>query len=202
MKFNVILADPPWRYDNEKSNDPRLGGFTYKSIDLEALKALEVSKVSADDCLLFLWATGPKLPEAFEVIKAWGFTYTTMAFVWVKTYKSKQPITGLGHWTRSSCEYVLLGKRGSPKRISHNVLQLLDDLYEPTFYAEATRHSVKPEEVQNRIDRLVGPDLKKLELFARRHRQGWTCTGLELDGMDVKAAIDMWSQINRQEASE
>jgi N6-adenosine-specific RNA methylase IME4 len=103
-------------------------------------------------------------------MEAWGFTYKTVAFVWVKTTKAGTPATGMGFWTRSNAEIVLLGTRGHPKRLAKNVGQII--------LAPRGEHSVKPEEVQDRIEALVpGP---YLELFARRARPGWACHGDQL----------------------
>ena len=115
------------------------------------------------------------MPEAFEVIRAWGFEYKTCAFVWVKTTKDESRFaTGMGYWTRANAEICLLATRGSPKRINADVHQVIS--------SPRTEHSRKPEEVATRIERLVpGP---YLELFARRPREGWSLWGNEaIDGV-------------------
>lgn len=97
----------------------------------DEIKNLPVSKISADDSALFLWATFPTLESAFEVIKAWGFTYKTVAFVWVK--KNKKPDSwfwGLGHWTRANAEICLLATKGKPRRNSKSVHQIIDERVE------------------------------------------------------------------------
>ena len=78
--YEVVYADPPWKYDNEKNNDPKLGGFTYKSMLLEDIMAMPLREIVSDSCALFLWATMPKLPEAFSVISAWGFNSSVILF--------------------------------------------------------------------------------------------------------------------------
>ena len=68
----------------------------YPVMTVEEICELPVPKFAADNCVLFMWATFLKLEEAFEVIKAWGFKYSTVAFVWVK--KTKNRIAGLWVW--------------------------------------------------------------------------------------------------------
>jgi len=135
--------------------------------------ALPVAEIAAKDCMLFLWATFPNLPEAFKVIKAWGFTYKTVAFVWVKRNK-KSPgwFWGLGYWTRANAEICLLATKGKPQRFSRKVHQVIDTPIE--------EHSKKPQEARNRITELAG-DLPRIELFAREQTPGWDVWGNEVE---------------------
>ena len=113
---------------------------------IEDICALPVSSLAAPDCALFMWVTFPTLPDAFKVIKSWGFTYKTVAFVWVKRNKKTPSLFwGLGHWTRANAEMCLLATKGKPKRISAKVHQIIDTPIEA--------HSKKPDETRNRIDR-------------------------------------------------
>ena len=88
-------------------------------MSIDELCALPVETLAEKDCLLFLWATFPQLPETLRLIQAWGFTFKTVAFVWLKLNK-KSPtwFYGLGYWTRGNAEICLLAKRGKPKRRS------------------------------------------------------------------------------------
>ena len=79
-KYGIIYADPPWLYDNQKNNDPAMGGITYPTMSLEDICNMPIHNIASKNCILFLWATMPKLREALEVIKAWGFNYKTCAF--------------------------------------------------------------------------------------------------------------------------
>lgn len=134
--------------------------------------ALPVADIAAPDCALFMWVTFPTLPDAFKVLEAWGFTYKTVAFVWVKrNKKSPSWFWGLGHWTRANAEMCLLATRGKPKRISAAVHQIIDSPIE--------EHSKKPDETRNRIVELVG-DLPRIELFARQTAPGWDVWGNEV----------------------
>jgi len=172
--YRILYADPPWKYDNERNNDPKQGGMTYKTITAEELSELPISEIADKDAILFLWATMPKLREALSVMAAWGFRYTTCAFVWVKQNPSGNGIySGLGHWTNGNAELCLFGKRGRGcKRIAKNVKQIV--------IAPRSRHSAKPDEVRERIVRLVG-DLPRVELFARVKAVGWDAWGNEIN---------------------
>ena len=116
--------------------------------------------------------TFPKLEECFEVIKAWGFVYKTVAFVWIKqTRKSGGWFMGCGHWTRANAEICLLATKGRPQRLSKSVRQLI--------VSPVEQHSKKPDVVRDRIVELVG-DLPRLELFARQKAAGWDVWGNEV----------------------
>lgn len=111
------------------------------------------------------------LREALELIEAWGFKYKTIAFNWIKQNKSGAGLFwGLGNWTRSNSEICLLAIRGKPKRISAAVHSVV--------MAPVQKHSQKPDEVRERIVKLVG-DVPRIELFARAAAPGWDCWGNE-----------------------
>ena len=142
-------------------------------MSINDIKKLPIQAIAADNCILFLWVTMPKLNEVFEVIKAWGFEYKTVAFTWVKRNKKSDGwFWGMGRWTRSNAELCLLATKGNPKRISASVHSILDD--------PIMKHSKKPEEAKNRIVKLVG-DLPCIELFARQKSEGWDVWGNEVE---------------------
>lgn len=171
-KYNIIYADPPWKYNDQKANDPKMGGITYPVMELQDICNLPIKDLCNKDCCLFMWTTMPMLQEALEVIKAWGFKYITCAFCWVKQNPKGVGIySGLGHWTNGNAELCLFAKKGSPKRIMKNVKQIV--------MSPRRKHSQKPDEVRDRIVNLVG-DLPKIELFARQHADGWDCWGNEV----------------------
>ena len=132
--------------------------------------------VADNNSVLFLWAVSPLLPEAFEVMKAWGFKYKTVAFCWSKNTKNGKKVSNLGRWTMGNVELCLLGVKGKPKRVVKNIKQLVE--------AERTKHSKKPNEVRERIVKLMG-DLPRIELFARERVAGWDVFGNEV-GSDIK----------------
>lgn len=177
-KYSIIYADPPWVFTNysdtwhQRRAESRWVGKQYSLMTPEEVAALPVSDISERDAVLFLWATMPKLPIALDTMKAWGFTYKTCAFTWVKTNK-KSPtfFMGMGFWTRSNTEICLLGTRGKnlPRR-SHSVPQVVA--------SPIRKHSQKPDEVRERIVQLLG-DIPRIELFARERVEGWDGWGNE-----------------------
>lgn len=180
MKYKIIYADCPWQYRDKKNCDPKMGGITYPTMSLDEIKRLPVGELADKSCALFLWATMPLLPEAIDVIDAWGFRYTTCAFTWVKLNPSGRGIySGLGHWTNGNAELCLFAKRGSPKRIARNVKQIV--------LAPRGRHSAKPPEVRDRIVQLLG-DLPRIELFAREKVPGWDSWGNEIES-DIQLTV-------------
>ena len=183
MNYSIIYTDNPWRYADQKANDPAMGGITYPTMTVEELSALPVGDLAAKDCVLFCWATMPRLREALQVIEAWEFQYTTCAFCWVKQNPSGQGIySGLGHWCCGNAELVLLAKRGRPQRISKSVKQIV--------LAPRGRHSAKPPEVRDRIVQLLG-DVPRIELFARERVENWDCWGSEVDS-DLVLEAGRW----------
>ena len=142
-------------------------------MSIDELCALPVETLAEKDCLLFLWATFPQLPEALRLIQAWGFTFKTVAFVWLKLNK-KSPtwFYGLGYWTRGNAEICLLAKRGKPKGRSAGVHQFI--------ISPVEEHSKKPDVTRDKINELAG-DLTRVELFARQKTPGWDVWGNEVD---------------------
>jgi N6-adenosine-specific RNA methylase IME4 len=185
--FGAILVDPPWRFrtwDQREAIQRRNGGTNvsaavhYQTMTIEDIRALPVADVAADDCALFLWISWPMLPDALDVVRAWGFAYKTIAFCWIKAHAGQIELfqddmrdqMGLGYWTRANSEVCLLATRGNPKRLDAGVRQAI---IEPR-----REHSRKPDCVHGRIERLVaGP---YLELFARTTRPGWAAWGDEV----------------------
>jgi N6-adenosine-specific RNA methylase IME4 len=171
-RFAVVLADPPWSFKvYSRKGKLRSAERHYDCMSLDDIKALPVASLAADDCALFLWGICPEVPGALDVIKAWGFEFTTKAFVWAKLNPSGEGLhTGMGYWTRANSEDVWLATRGNPQRLAMDVHQII--------MAPVGQHSEKPAEVHARIERLVaGP---YLELFARTERPGWTVWGNEI----------------------
>ena len=166
-KYNIIYADPPWRYQDKGCNGNCASH--YSTLSLESLENLGgvIDKVSGKDCILFLWVTYPMLQEGLELIKSWGFKYKSIGFQWIKQNKSgKGYFFGLGRWTRGNSECCLIAVKGKPKRVSNKVFQLVISPIE--------EHSKKPDIVRDKIVELVG-DLPRIELFARQHAEGWDC---------------------------
>ena len=154
----------------------------YPTMDIAAIKALPVGELADKDCALFLWITFPMLREAWGVMDAWGFTFKTVAFVWIKQCrKSEGLFTGMGYWTRANAEICLLATRGRPKRAARDVKQVI--------LSHVERHSQKPEEARRRIEALMG-DVPRIELFARASPPGWDVWGNEV-ASDIRLAERM-----------
>ena len=184
-KYDICLSDPPWYFKNYSADAPgeihdRSRGAaryypTMKTIDI---MSIPVNLVVEDNALLFIWAVWPLLPDALQVIKAWGFEYKTIAWVWIKANKSGMGFfTGMGYYTRSNSEPCLLATRGKVRRPVHKGIQSL-------IYSPVREHSRKPDDQYRKIESLY-PDKKYLELFARRERKNWASWGNEVEGVKM-----------------
>lgn len=172
-KYNILYADPPWSYKawNAKKGHKSAAAH-YPTMSLPEICTLPIQTMAANDCVLFLWATYPNLPQALQVMATWGFNYKTVAFTWVKTYKSGKPVIGLGYWTRANAEICLIGVKGRLRRKNNSVSQII--------LAPQREHSRKPDEARERIVQLMG-DLPRIELFARQQYEGWDVWGNEVN---------------------
>jgi N6-adenosine-specific RNA methylase IME4 len=167
-KYNIIYADPPWRYWESGNKNQALH---YTTMTIDEICDLPVKNIADDNCVLFLWVTYPILHEAFRVIESWGFKYSTAAFVWVKKNKQKDsPFVGCGAWTRANSELCLLATKGNIMRLDASISQVVESPIE--------EHSKKPDIVRDLITRLVG-ELPRVELFCRNPAEGWDVCGNE-----------------------
>ena len=187
-KFQVIYADPPWRFQNySQKGEGRNAVAHYDCLTQDQLRQLPVSDFAADNCVLLMWAIDPMLPNAINLIESWGFTYKTVGFYWAKLNKTADPasfsaenfFTGLGYWTRANVEQCLLATRGKPSRRARNVQRLI--------VSQRREHSRKPAQIYDRIKRLV--DGPYLELFSRGSRPGWHQLGDQTGIFDGGVAI-------------
>jgi N6-adenosine-specific RNA methylase IME4 len=170
-QFSIIYGDPPWRFSNKGARGAAENHYLTMSID--EICALPVADIAAPDSALFLWATFPMLPDALRVITAWGFSFKTVAFLWLKQNRiAKTWFYGLGYWTRGNAEICLLATRGRPKRQDKGIHQFIISPIE--------KHSKKPDEARDKIVRLMG-DLPRVELFARQTTPGWAVWGNEVN---------------------
>lgn len=174
-KYDVIYADPPWRYQDKKCNGAC--ALHYDTMKIQDIKDLPVKELAAKDCVIFMWITYPMLKEGIELMEAWGFKYKTIGFQWIKLNKKNgQKFFGLGRWTRGNTEACFIGVRGKPSRKSNKVSQIIEEVIGP--------HSQKPEVVRDKIRELMGAELNYIELFARQHFEGWDCWGNEVGKLD------------------
>ena len=188
-KYQVIYADPPWdyggkmQYDKTTIKGENIGfekkiflssaGFKYTTLKLKQLKTLDVKSIADDDCILFMWTTGPQLANSVELGEAWGFEYKTVAFVWDKM------IHNPGRYTLSQTEFVLVFKKGKipQPRGARNVRQMVA--------VPRGKHSEKPIEVIKGITKMF-PQQDKIELFARNNFVGWDNWGLEVPDSKIE----------------
>lgn len=175
--YDVILLDPPWSYTGQQDKWGAAAKF-YTLMTPEEIIEIPVWEILNPSSVLFIWATGPKLHHAIQVIEAWDLYYRGVAFVWVKTTKKGVPIGAQGvrpSIVKPLTEFVLAAskvKEGRP-------LSLSSEAVVQTVLAPKMEHSRKPEEVQDRIEMLY-PDASRLEMFARRQREGWDVWGDEV----------------------
>jgi N6-adenosine-specific RNA methylase IME4 len=162
-EYDIIYADPPWKYSFSKSGNRKVENH-YPTMTLEEIKSIKVP--AKKDCILFLWATAPKLIESIEVLKSWGFTYKTHC-IWNKE------IIGMGYWFRGQHELLLVGTKGkiSPPDIQHRFSSIHSE--------KRNKHSKKPDYYRNWISSAF-PDKTKIELFARERIVGWDAWGNEV----------------------
>ncbi len=163
-KYDLIYADPPWRYEFSETN-MRAVENQYPTMSLEEICSLDIQSITADNAILFLWATNPKLEEALQVIKSWGFVYRTN-MVWVKDK------IGMGYYARQKHELLLIAKKGNYPAPEESARP------ESVIFAPRAEHSKKPESVYELIEKMY-PFAKKVELFARNKREGWSIWGAE-----------------------
>jgi N6-adenosine-specific RNA methylase IME4 len=155
--FNVIVVDPPWRYESGDS-------LPYPTMAFEDIKAIPVRDIADENSILWLWTTNSHLRVAFEVVEAWGFEYKTL-LTWVKDR------VGTGDWLRGQTEHCILSARGRPVHQLANQTTALNGI--------RREHSRKPEEFYVLVDQLCPGS--KVELFSRQERKGWRAFGNQTD---------------------
>lgn len=176
QRYGVVVADPPWRYrQGETGSLQGRASAHYATMSDEEIYAMPISKLLANDAVLFLWGTWPKLPEAQMLMKAWGFEHVT-GFPWVKLNRKNglSLYYGVGYWVRGCSEYVLVGRRGS---VSPPRAEGFLGLMSPNM-----QHSRKPDDIYQIAESLPGP---YLELFARRSRDRWDSFGNEVEEINT-----------------
>lgn len=115
--------------------------------------------------------------------RAWGFRFIrSEVFIWVKSREGYSPKLAMGYWSRNGGEIAALFTRGSPKRLSKGVEQII--------HCPRGAHSAKPDLQYERIEALVGGPY--LELFARSARPNWSAWGNEVGVRDGSLA-ELWN---------
>lgn len=188
--YQIVYADPPWkfhynpdrayaskiRYDETgKQIYPTLNlNNQYNTMSSNDIASLPVKDIVDKDAACFMWTTDAHLPYAIEIMKAWGFTYKTIAFIWVKKSKQGKNEVLLAPWTLKSAEICLLGTRGSMSK--HKAVNNIRQVQEHV----RREHSRKPDEIRDDIKKMF-PECKRIELFARTAMPGWDAWGNEVD---------------------
>jgi len=170
-KYQIIYADPPWAYRN-MGNIQATANSHYSTMSNKDICNLPVESIADDNSILFLWATFPKIQEALDVIKAWGFEYKTIGFNWIKKNKNGSNFFGVGWYTKSNSEVCLIGTKGKSPKVSNSVSQIIETVREG--------HSKKPDIVRDKIIEFCG-DIPRIELFARQKTEGWDAWGNEVE---------------------
>jgi N6-adenosine-specific RNA methylase IME4 len=186
QKFQTILADPPWQFQNRTGKmapeHKRLS--RYPTMKLDEICRMPVSDFAGDPAHLYLWVPNALLPEGLRVMDAWGFNYKSNV-IWYKIRKDGGPDRrGVGFYFRNVTEVLLFGVRGKnartlqPGRSQENIIS-----------SQKREHSRKPDEQYDLIESCSFGT--RLELFARGPRKGWTVWGNQSE--DYEPTWDTYS---------
>ena len=167
-KYNIIYADPPWKYPHDWAHFGQDVDKHYPTMTIEELCKLPIKDIAADDCVLYLWATSPLLDKIFSVITAWGFEYKT-SMIWDKVKHN------MGFYASIRHEILLIGGRGKSKPDDASAANQTDSVY----VEERTEHSKKPDYFYTMIEKLHPLKTKRIELFSRNLKEGWEGWGNE-----------------------
>jgi N6-adenosine-specific RNA methylase IME4 len=198
-EYKCIVADPPWQFGDKLPGAGRGAEKNYTVMTVENVRNLAMPRAWPDtpnrevkaivmcggehfiakDALLFLWRVSSQVEEALSVVRAWGFVPKS-EIVWLKKTETGKPWFGMGRYVRASHETCIIAARGKAIPLIQNRST------RSIFEAPAGAHSQKPEAFYEIVEKLcLGP---RLELFARRHREGWTCVGDELQAESQEVA--------------
>lgn len=189
-KYKTIVIDPPWKYGiwGSGSNKALVQGesnkpapLPYKYMSIKEIKSLAIYNLADDDCELYVWATQKYLPDVFSIIKEWGFKYC-QTLTWCKTPMG----TGQGGIYCPTTEFLVLARKGKAPKVKR---------IDSTWWniKRTGKHSKKPEYFQDMIETVSLPP--RIELFARRKREGW-----DVWGNEVESDIDLLSIVQQDVA--
>ncbi len=174
-EFDLIMADPPWSFDNfSGAGEAKNAKAQYQCMTLADIQKMPVQILAAPDCVLWLWATNPMLPQAFAVLEAWGFTFKTAGH-WVKRTRHGKLAFGTGYILRCAGEPFLIATRGEP-RTTRSVRSVIE--------GPVREHSRKPDEAFTAAEQLI-PHGRRIQIFSRQQRPGWTAWGDQTDRFAV-----------------
>lgn len=193
--FQTFIADPAWSFGDNlkkmKRKTKRAASAQYKTMTEAQIIALPIKQlIDPNGSIIALWVPGSHLLAGLRVLEAWGFTYK-QNFVWVKLKKNHKKEAnannytrvGMGHLFRQSHEICLIGVAGKSiyKRLKNRGQRSV-------MFDLNVKHSRKPDLLHERLE-LMFPDAERLEIFARRERDGWTCLGDGIDGVDLNVSL-------------
>jgi N6-adenosine-specific RNA methylase IME4 len=179
--YGLIYADPPWRFENySEAGEAKNPLAHYECLTLDVMKEMPVAALAAPDCALVMWGMWSMLPEAMDLLSAWGFTYKSGG-AWAKQSATGNGLAfGTGYYWRGASEFWLLGTIGAPPVLSHSIRNLI--------LAPVREHSRKPDQMVSDLERMFGG--ARCELFARQSRPGWDVWGNQTDKFDTKEMND------------
>ena len=182
--YGLILADPPWRFESWNGKDAEKSPARhYDLMTLDGIKTLPVESLAASDCALVMWGVQAMMPEAFELMRAWGFTPKSTG-AWAKQSKTGEKWAfGTGYIFRSAAEFYILGTRGKPKVAVRDVRNMI--------VAPVREHSRKPDQLHVDLERMF-PHVPKVELFCRERRPGWDAWGNHVDKFEARVRELEW----------
>lgn len=202
QKYKIVYADPMWNFKNYSADEPGMVHDRSRGANKHYPTATvnDICKLippTEDDVILLIWGLSTHIPELLKVISAWGFTLQTKAWGWTKMTKDmSHPRIGMGYWVRQCTEDCWLATKGKPHRpewmgepgaILTYDLDIDDTLLAPRW---GLRHSEKPKECYDKIDRLFPDMYPRLEMFARNARDGWDVFGNEApDSIDLPIGL-------------
>lgn len=164
-QYDVIYADPPWEYENKKTDGYGAAEGHYLTMTIDNLKKMNIDKISKKDCILFIWVTSPNLDIGIDLIRAWKFKYKS-SFIWDKINHN------MGYYNSVRHEFLLIATKGS-------ITPWNKKLFDSVYSKERTEHSKKPEYFYEVIETLY-PGADYIELFARNEKKGWDSWGNQI----------------------
>lgn len=181
-RYQIIYADPPWTYENKKTGGSGTSGAAtkYSTLSLEEIKNLPVKGIADKDAVLFMWAVVPLLPEALQVIEAWGFKYKTM-ITWRKIMS-----LGMGYWFRGQTEHLLFATKGKVKafrcqRANFYECKAGEHSAKPEYFRRLIDEATKQMELRNKIELFARGDRVNKNLFNENKFDGWDTLGNQIE---------------------
>lgn len=178
--YDIIVIDPPWTYGKfqnssflHKKREKKL--WPYSTMNIDDIKSLPIKSISHENSFLFLWTTQKYIFQCLDIIKEWGFNYE-LSMVWKKTFgiSNGVPLKGF----KFNCEFIIVCSKTKIKPLCQKGIKLIP----ACFDAPNIGHSVKPDIFYKMIEHLGE---KRIDLFARKPREGWQVWGDEVCNLGV-----------------